>query len=75
MEEWHQKLHNNTSPDDVVICEVGQLLAVADPKPYPTRWWNLAKPRRPGSFVKPRGTMEMVLYGGSSVCAVCTQPA
>ncbi|KAL8227483.1 hypothetical protein R6Q57_015067 [Mikania cordata] len=21
MEEWHQKLHNNTSPDDVVICE------------------------------------------------------
>jgi len=20
MEEWHQKLHNNTSPDDVVIC-------------------------------------------------------
>lgn len=22
MEEWHQKLHNNSSPDDVVICEV-----------------------------------------------------
>ncbi|MFS7950736.1 putative alpha-glucan, water dikinase [Helianthus anomalus] len=21
MEEWHQKLHNNTSSDDVVICE------------------------------------------------------
>lgn len=21
MEEWHQKLHNNTCPDDVVICE------------------------------------------------------
>lgn len=21
MEEWHQKLHNNTSPDDVAICE------------------------------------------------------
>ncbi|MGF1615235.1 MAG: phosphohistidine-like domain-containing protein [Gammaproteobacteria bacterium] len=21
MEEWHQKLHNNTSPDDIVICE------------------------------------------------------
>lgn len=21
MEQWHQKLHNNTSPDDVVICE------------------------------------------------------
>ena len=22
MEEWHQKLHNNSSPDDAVICEV-----------------------------------------------------
>jgi hypothetical protein len=21
MEEWHQKLHNNTTPDDVHICE------------------------------------------------------
>jgi len=21
MEQWHQKLHNNSSPDDVVICE------------------------------------------------------
>ncbi len=21
IEEWHQKLHNNTTPDDVVICE------------------------------------------------------
>jgi alpha-glucan,water dikinase len=21
MEEWHQKIHNNTTPDDVVICE------------------------------------------------------
>jgi alpha-glucan,water dikinase len=21
MEEWHQKMHNNTTPDDIVICE------------------------------------------------------
>lgn len=21
MEEWHQKLHNNTTPDDIPICE------------------------------------------------------
>ena len=21
MEEWHQKLHNNTTPDDVIICQ------------------------------------------------------
>lgn len=26
MEEWHQKLHNNTSPDDVIICQVLSLL-------------------------------------------------
>merc|ERR1719327_1546862 len=28
MEEWHQKLHNNTCPDDVSICEA--LLAYID---------------------------------------------
>mmetsp|Transcript_19940 Transcript_19940/g.51831 ORF Transcript_19940/g.51831 Transcript_19940/m.51831 type:complete len:837 (-) Transcript_19940:3292-5802(-) len=28
IEDWHQKLHNNTSPDDVVICEA--LLAYLD---------------------------------------------
>jgi len=22
MEEWHQKLHNNSTPDDIIICEV-----------------------------------------------------
>ena len=21
MQDWHQKLHNNTTPDDVAICE------------------------------------------------------
>ncbi len=21
MEEWHQKMHNNTTPDDIIICE------------------------------------------------------
>src|SRR4029077_18046179 len=21
LEEWHQKLHNNTTPDDVIICQ------------------------------------------------------
>lgn len=26
MEEWHQKLHNNTSPDDVIICQVFRIL-------------------------------------------------
>ena len=28
MEEWHQKLHNNTSPDDIPICEA--LIAYID---------------------------------------------
>ena len=35
MEEWHQKLHNNTSPDDVSICRA--LLAYIDGElPLPT---------------------------------------
>jgi alpha-glucan,water dikinase len=21
IEEWHQKLHNNSTPDDIIICE------------------------------------------------------
>ena len=28
MEQWHQKLHNNASPDDVAICAA--LLAYID---------------------------------------------
>lgn len=28
MEQWHQKLHNNSSPDDVAICQA--LLAYLD---------------------------------------------
>jgi hypothetical protein len=36
MEQWHQKLHNNTSPDDVVICEalLAYLAADLDVKAY-----------------------------------------
>ena len=30
MEEWHQKLHNNTSPDDVPICEALLLFIASD---------------------------------------------
>ena len=30
MEEWHQKLHNNTSPDDVPICEALLKFIAAD---------------------------------------------
>lgn len=30
MEEWHQKLHNNTTPDDVVICEAYLAFLQAD---------------------------------------------
>jgi len=24
MEQWHQKLHNNTTPDDVPICQASE---------------------------------------------------
>ena len=36
MEQWHQKLHNNTTPDDVVICEayLAFLHGNGDPRCY-----------------------------------------
>ena len=30
MEEWHQKLHNNTTPDDIIICEAYLAFLKAD---------------------------------------------
>ncbi|WZZ45396.1 hypothetical protein YC2023_041655 [Brassica napus] len=40
MEEWHQKLHNNSSADDVIICEIISLLCLPlDTDGYGgTRW-------------------------------------
>ena len=38
MEEWHQKLHNNTSPDDVVICQA--LLAYLENELDITHYWS-----------------------------------
>ena len=38
MEEWHQKLHNNTSPDDVVICEA--LIAYIEADLDIARYWS-----------------------------------
>ena len=41
MEEWHQKLHNNTSPDDVIICEA--LLAYIDSGLDISAYWTTLK--------------------------------
>lgn len=41
MEEWHQKLHNNTSPDDVVICQA--LLAYIDSGLDISAYWATLK--------------------------------
>lgn len=42
MEEWHQKLHNNTTPDDVVICQalINYLRSNCDIRVY---WEHLNK--------------------------------
>jgi hypothetical protein len=45
MEEWHQKLHNNTSPDDVVICEA--LIAYIDAGLDISKYWAHLEVRRP----------------------------
>ena len=44
MEEWHQKLHNNTSPDDVVICQA--LIAYIDAGLDISAYWATLKVRR-----------------------------
>ena len=41
MEEWHQKLHNNTSPDDVVICQA--LIAYLQNDLDITHYWSTLK--------------------------------
>ena len=41
MEEWHQKLHNNTSPDDVDICAA--LLAYIDADLDISAYWATLK--------------------------------
>jgi hypothetical protein len=48
MEEWHQKLHNNTSPDDVVICEA--LIAYIDGGLDISKYWAHLEVRRPFPF-------------------------
>ena len=44
MEEWHQKLHNNTSPDDVVICQA--LIDYIDSGLDITAYWATLKVQR-----------------------------
>lgn len=39
MEQWHQKLHNNTSPDDVVICDA--LLAFYHGNGNMSAYWDV----------------------------------
>lgn len=39
MEQWHQKLHNNTSPDDVIICDA--LLAFWHSDGDMSKYWNV----------------------------------
>ncbi|KAK9863129.1 hypothetical protein WJX84_006375, partial [Apatococcus fuscideae] len=52
MEEWHQKLHNNSSPDDIIICQA--LLAYLHSDLDITQYWatlsagNVTKERMAG---------------------------
>lgn len=39
MEQWHQKLHNNTSPDDVIICDA--LMAFWRGNGDMSAYWNV----------------------------------
>ena len=48
MEEWHQKLHNNTSPDDVVICKA--LLAYLESGLDIRQYWNTLEVKSHNTF-------------------------
>jgi alpha-glucan,water dikinase len=54
MEEWHQKLHNNSSPDDLAICQalLDYLASGQDMQVY---WDSLAA----------QGAASWQLWGGS----------
>jgi alpha-glucan,water dikinase len=56
MEQWHQKLHNNTTPDDIVICEayLAFLHGNGDPSRYnETLLANGVTKERLASFERP----------------------
>ena len=38
MEEWHQKLHNNSCPDDIVICQA--LIAYIESDLDLSKYWR-----------------------------------
>lgn len=41
MEQWHQKLHNNSSPDDIVICQA--LIAYIQSDLNISSYWEVLK--------------------------------
>lgn len=60
MEEWHQKLHNNTSPDDVVICEA--LIAFIQADLNIAAYWGTLEVRVSGLYFSCR---NLKLQGNS----------
>ena len=52
MEEWHQKLHNNSSPDDIIICQA--LLAYLQSDLDISKYWAvlLVRPACPCLYVQ-----------------------
>lgn len=65
MEQWHQKLHNNTSPDDVVICEA--LLAYIDADLDIAAYWSTLQvlQMRSGAFLDMQCRQLGILVHGS----------
>lgn len=51
MEEWHQKLHNNSSPDDIIICQA--LLAYLQSDLDISKYWTVLAVRPTNSSTIP----------------------
>ena len=70
MEEWHQKLHNNTSPDDVVICEA--LLAYIDAGLDISAYWATLKARSScHAYVRDATYLSQLLCSASACPSPC----
>ncbi len=63
MEEWHQKLHNNTTPDDVPICEA--YLAFLEADGNTSAYWRVGG----GRAGRQAGSMRPMAR--RTVCAAC----
>ena len=73
MEQWHQKLHNNTTPDDVPICEA--YIAFLEANGNKEAYWRVLSDagERRGGACSWKNWLEG--FGRPSVCPLPPPPS